>query len=175
VVEREPQRRREKRRAQRGFPSPISLCGLLSLLCASAVCLFGCSTHQCDASSADAAGGQVTEIDGTWTWQTSSLQSGWIPFNPNETIRFTLPSDFPPTSTPGFTLQAYVSTIDAGQTPEAGGEFVEAAGQLAEFANVTEHSFTVFNDTCAGYYLRVVASVTVAPTPVDAGADAPHD
>ena len=135
----------------------------------------GCSTHQCDASSSDAGGGQVTEYGGTWTWETSSLQSAWLPYNGNETIRFTLPDDFPPTSTPGFTLQAYVSTSEAGQTPEAGGEFVEAAGQLAQFAAVTDHSFTVFNDTCADYYLRVVATVTVPPTPVDAGADAPHD
>jgi len=144
----------------------------LSLLTAA---VSGCSTHQCDASSSDAGGGQVTEYAGTWTWQTSSLQSGWIPFNGNETIRFTLPSGFPSTSTPGFTLSAYVSTSDAGQTPEARGQFVQAAGQLAEFANVTEHSFTVLNDTCSDYYLRVVATVTVPTAPVDAGPDASHD
>jgi hypothetical protein len=135
---------------------------------------WGCSTHQCDASSQDAGSGSgpVTEFDGTWTWQSSSIQTGWIPFNHNETITFTLPSDFPVLTTPGFVLTPWVST---GADQDAGdGLFVSAGGQLAEFQIVGKRSFTVFNDTCADYYLRVVATVTV-PAPVDAGADAPHD
>jgi hypothetical protein len=135
----------------------------------------GCSTHQCDASSADAGGGQVVDLDGTWTWQSTSIQTGWMTFNGNETITFTLPASFlPSTSTPGFTLSAYVST-GADQWADGGGQFVQAAGQLAEFQIVGPRSFTVFNDTCYQYYLRVVATVTVPSAPVDAGPDAPHD
>jgi hypothetical protein len=96
-------------------------------------------------------------------------------FNGNETITFTLPTMFlPSTSAPGFTLSAYVST-GADQWADGGGQFVEAAGQLAEFQIVDSRRFTVFNDTCSTYNLRVVATVTVPTAPVDAGPDAPHD
>ncbi len=132
--------------------------------------LAGCSTHQCDASSQSegADAGTVTQYDGTWTWQSSSIQSKWIPFNGQETITFTLPSDFPPLGSAGLLLVPYVSTApdqDAGQ-------FVVAGGQPAEMQIVDGHTFSVLNATCAAYFLRVVATVTV---PVDAGADAPHD
>jgi hypothetical protein len=135
---------------------------------------WGCSTHQCDASTGDASGGQATEFDGTWTWQSSSIQTGWMPYNGNETITFTLPATFlPSTSTPGFTLAAYVST-GSDQWADGGGQFVGGGGQLAEFQIIDARRFTVFNDTCANYYLRVVVTA-YGPAPVDAGADAPHD
>lgn len=131
----------------------------------------GCSTHQCDASSADAGAGQVAEFDGTWTWQSSSIDSGWIPFNGEETITFTLPNDFPPLGTPGLLLVPYVSTAP----DQDAGLFVLAGGQDAEMQILGPRTFTVLNATCAPYYLRVVATVTVPSAPVDAGADAPHD
>lgn len=118
----------------------------------------------------------VSPVDGTYVWD-SAEHHGWITYSGNQTITFTLPADFPPTSTPGFSLSAYVST-GTDQSADGGGQFVEAAGQLAEFQALTPTSFQVFNDTCATYYLRVVATVT-APSPmqppVDAGVDAPHD
>ncbi len=114
----------------------------------------------------------MIESDGTWTWESTSIQSQWMPFKGNETVTFTLPAKFLPTSTPGFTLSAYVST-GADQWADGGGQFVQAAGQLGEFQIVDSRRFTVFNDTCSDYYLRVVATVPTAP--VDAGPDAPHD
>jgi hypothetical protein len=141
----------------------------LSLLTAA---VSGCSTHQCDASTGDAGGGQAPiESGGMWTWQSSSIQSQWMPFKGNETVSFTLPAPFL-TSAKGFTLEAYVST-GADQWADGGGQFVQAAGQLAEFQIVDSQHFTVFNDTCSDYYLRVVATMPAAP--VDAGPDAPHD
>jgi hypothetical protein len=149
---------------------PVFLVILLSAVA------WGCSTHQCDASTSKADDSQKTAspVNGTWTWDFSAEPRGWISYGGNETITFELPSGFPSTATPGFTLSAYVST-GTDQSPEGGGQFVEAAGQLAEFQALTSHSFQVFNDSCATYYLRVVAPVTLPPAPVDAGADAPHD
>jgi hypothetical protein len=147
----------------------------LLILLFSPLVLTGCATHQCDASSSgvDDSKQPVTPVNGTYTWD-SAEHHGWITYGGNETIKFTLPADFPSTSTPGFTLSAFVST-GTDQSPEGGGQFVEAAGQLAEFQALTRNSFQVFNDTCATYYLRVVATVTMQPAPVDAGADATHD
>lgn len=136
----------------------------------SPLCLASCSTHQCDSSSQSegADAGTFKQYDGTWTWQSSSLESGWIPFDGQETITFTLPSDFPDLGTPGLVLIPYVSTA----ADQDAGQFVVAGGQPAEMQIVGGHSFSVLNATCAPYFLRVVATVTV---PVDAGADAPHD
>jgi hypothetical protein len=135
----------------------------------------GCSTHQCDASSSSVNDSKqpVSPVNGTYVWDSAEAH-GWVTYNGNETITFTLPANFPSTSTPGFTLSAYVSTA-TDQSPDGGGQFVEAAGQLAEFQALTQNSFEVFNDTCATYYLRVVATVTVPSATVDAGADATHD
>ena len=149
-----------------------------SLLVASilvAASVTGCSTHQCDASasSVDDSKQPVSPVNGTYIWD-SAVSHGWIDYGGNETITFTLPAGFPSTSTPGFALSAYVST-GTDQSPDGGGQFVEAAGQLAEFQALTRNSFQVFNDTCSKYYLRVVATVTVPSAPVDAGPDAPHD
>ncbi|HEX8796879.1 MAG TPA: hypothetical protein VF765_38270 [Polyangiaceae bacterium] len=159
--------RNSKIRSSGRFPSDLLIFLFTPLL------LSGCSTHQCDASTQSEGpdAGTVTQYDGTWTWQTSSILSGWITFNGQETINFTLPSDFPPLGTPGMTLVPYVSTdpdqVDAGQ-------FVVAGGQPAEMQITGARSFSLLNATCALYYLRVVATVTVPP-PVDAGGDAPHD
>jgi hypothetical protein len=131
---------------------------------------WGCSTHQCDPSTHTEPGGTgtVTMSDGTWIWESSPIDHGWITFDGNATLVFVLPSHFPS----DYTLQAWVST-GSDQTEAGGGQFVEAAGQLAEF-QLTPNGFSVFNDTCASYYLRVVATAT-GQAPVDAGADAPHD
>ena len=103
-------------------------------------------------------------------WESSSFDRGWIPYGGQQTITFKLPRGFPGS----YTLQAWVST--APDQTDAGGVFVEAAGQLAEFQNVVPGSFQVLNDSCASYYLYVVATATATgPAPVDAGADAPHD
>ena len=126
----------------------------------------GCSTHQCDARTESVDAGSV--IPGTNVWESSPVDHGWITFDGNETLLFVMPSNFPR----DYTLQAWVST-GADQTEAGGGQFVEAAGQLAEF-QLTSNGFSVFNDTCASYFLRVVATAT-GPAPVDAGADAPHD
>ena len=115
----------------------------------------------------------MTEFDGTWTWQSSSIQTQWVPFNGNETITFTLPSNFPPLTTPGFVLSPWVSTAADQDVGE--GQFVSAGGQLAEYQIIGPRSFTVLNNTCTDYFLRVVATVTVPTAPVDAGPDAPHD
>jgi hypothetical protein len=165
----------EEKRRRFGLSSPCPSSLLLFVLISPPL-VAGCSTHQCDpsSSSVDDSKQPVTPVNGTYVWD-SVENHGWIPYNGNETIKFTLPESFPSTLTPGFTLSAYVSTADA-QSPEGGGQFVEAAGQLAEFQALTPTSFEVLNATCAqGYYLRVVATVTVPTAPVDAGADATHD
>jgi len=135
----------------------------------------GCSTHQCDASTSnvDDSKQHVNPVNGTYVWDSAEFH-GWITYNGNETITFTLPSNFPSTSTEGFTLSAYTAT-STDPSCDVVGQFVEAAGQLAEFQIAGPQSFTVLNDTCSQYCLRMVATVTVPTAPVDAGPDAPHD
>jgi hypothetical protein len=129
---------------------------------------WGCSTHQCDARTESVDAGAL--IPGTNVWESSPFDHGWIPFDGNETLVFTLPSNFHDYS---YSLQAWVST-GSDQTEAGGGQFVEAAGQLAEF-QLTSDGFQVFNDTCSSYFLRVVAIPYGPAAPVDAGPDAPHD
>lgn len=156
----------EKEKRRRFGVSSLCPSSLLLFLLISLPLAAGCSTHQCDARTTRASAGAI--VAGTNVWQSSPPDRDWIEYDGNETLVFSLPSGFPSE----YSLQAWVSTAP-DQTEAGGGQFVEAAGQLAEF-QLTPDGFTVFNDTCAAYFIRVVAT-PIAPAPVDAGGDAPHD
>ena len=108
-------------------------------------------------------------------WESNPEDGTWYDFPGAETYFFELP--------PGFQLvdgpYAWESIDPNPEAPDAGGNFVPAAGQLTEFAAFVNGGFEVTNATCAHYYLRVsmLGTIPVPPPPVptDAGNDAPAD
>jgi hypothetical protein len=143
----------------------------------------GCQTHACDQSNLTIGvspdGGVVgtgeiaLQDDKSITWESAPLvpaEGSWTVFSGNETITFAIPPDvgIPPDATPVLWGGYVAAQLDAQANN------VIAAGQLAEFFNIGPTSISVFNDTCATYYVRIWVQFALP----DAGApelDAPDD
>jgi hypothetical protein len=139
----------------------------------------GCYTHQCDsltvtlglgADGGVVGTGEMLSTGGSLVWESNPNVppdgGTWLPFNGNQTYVFMLPYDagIPP----GATVANYQAYVSATSDPE--GNSIVADGQLAEFSGLgTDAGFSVLNDTCANYFLRV----TVTFAPPDAGGTSP--
>jgi hypothetical protein len=124
-----------------------------------------CTTHQCDGSSVSITTGRMVDPD---TWESSAVDEPWLDY-PGERLYFiSYPYDVhrPPVSS-----EAYVALGPTSNTT-SGENWVEAAGNLAEFSYLSSAGFLVKNDTCARYYARfVVHFAPAADSGVDAGTD----
>jgi hypothetical protein len=159
------------------------------------VALGGCPLKNCDGSwvflgnTPDAAPPEGTTygaelpfehaVDET-TWESVPIDGTYLDFPGQRVYVFAPFLDKTPSGQP-FTgpytnIVAYVSADP--QPSLNGSNFTIASGNLAEVVGVTTGGFAVHNDTCAEYYLRVVATRAApdggapAPPPVDASADA---
>jgi hypothetical protein len=113
-------------------------------------------------------------------WQSGPVNGTWMSFPGQQTfiIYPTLP-DGGPFVGPYLPQDVYVSP-DPNPDTTSGSNFVNAAGNIAEFSGLPDGGatgFMVFNDTCSPYYLWLSVLQQYPPdagassTPADAGAD----
>jgi hypothetical protein len=128
--------------------------------------------------------GDVRTLDpdsGAVLWESNPANGTWYDFPGGQGYFFALPGSFQVVDGP----YAWVSTEPNPYSDDAGGTYVLAGGQLAEFSSANGGSdgglngFAVNNATCAHYYLRVsmlgIIPLPAPAPPVDAGNDAPGD
>jgi hypothetical protein len=160
-------------------------CGAIGLALATAgPASTGCTTQQCDQSSYDYVGGHMLDEN---TYVTNDLDSDWLPFPGNSTIRIWFPLQLL-----GRIPLVPVVEVGIDQTPnslaslEAGDNYTQGVGQLAIFNALSTTpppnsdggpgSFTfnkvdyggtlwVTATTCAKYF----AHIQVQFVPLDAG------
>jgi hypothetical protein len=155
-----------RRRPTIAASAATALCGCLAFLLG-AESQTACATHDCDSSSEtlgtpDDGGGNV--IDTTdLTWESNALDGRWLDFPGQREWLMWFPAPFK--GHEPIELIAYISADPTpNQTP--GANFTVASGNLAEFRGMNGYAMRVFNETCAYYYLRVVARAgTSAPSP----------
>ena len=157
----------------------------VAVACATAMpAATGCSTHQCDVSCVDFGwvpppGGPFPPCTvnpqpfGDWwrngdevVWESGPPQGPWLDFPGNRFYHIAFPPDFPAALAGTFpdAWYAWVSVEQDAQDPT--GSNVLAAGELAEFTAVSPTGFTVLNNTCAEYSLRIEVHAHVPPLPV---------
>lgn len=153
-----------------------------------AVAVAGCQTHACDATTTVVDGGtdggsgelQMASSSGGVVWESASQTGTWLDYPPSGTIAFTFPGEFqkillpdagnPATSTlhANYIIQPYVST--AQNQNGSGATSTLASGQLAQITDVSNTGFSITNNSCAEYFLRVVVVPETAYVPLDAAA-----
>jgi hypothetical protein len=159
----------------------------LLALAASAPATQGCQTHQCDQSNltiglgpdGGAVGTGYVLVDPparTATWYSGpyipDAGETWQPYPGNQYLTFLLPQDagIPPNAV----VQNWGAAVAAQDAEQVNN--VPGSGQLDEFSNIGPTSVTVFNDTCADYYVRVWVQFSIpegGPPQVDAAEAAP--
>jgi hypothetical protein len=156
----------------------------------------GCQTHACDASTTVVDGG--TSVNGgngelamegeggPVVWESAPLMGKWLDYPPSGTITFNFPKTFVNVIAPdaGSTEQCpygnyqvlpYVST--AQDQDASGATSTPASGQLAQITDACATGFSITNNTCSEYFLRVVVVPETAyvPVTVDAAARDAHE
>jgi hypothetical protein len=138
----------------------------------------GCYTHQCDQSNVIVGlgpdggvvgTGELFTTEGSVFWESNPALPApgqtWTPFNGNEHLTFLLPPDAGiPANATLLNYWSYDSAQDAAQVNN-----INNSGQLAEYSDAGTGSITVYNETCASYFLRVVVQFLVPQA--DAGGD----
>jgi hypothetical protein len=137
--------------------------------------LAGCTTHQCDPSTADFYGGFALDDD---TFVTGGWNDPWLPYDGGETLTVWFPPQFARR-----TWKIPQAVLGTDPNPNAavsnGNNFTPVAGQLVLFNDMNTDlktidagtfggSFTVTNGSCASYFARF--EVDFAPLAADAGA-----
>jgi hypothetical protein len=141
--------------------------------------LAGCTTHQCDPSTADFYGGLALDDN---TFVTSRwVDDRWIPYDGGETLTVWFPRQFA-----GRTPKIPQAMLGTDATPNGGDAFSDGdnftlvAGQLVLYNDLNTDlktvdagtfggSFTVTNGSCASYFARF--EVDFVPVGADAGSD----
>ena len=135
---------------------------IVAALSATVVLAGGCYTHNCDpsdvtlgngAAQSEGGDGQFQPVttrlpDGEIEWSSSPVAGPWLDFPGQRT--YTLFFSQPFASAPDVDCQV---AADAGNPQN---NFVPC-GSIAQFSQLTMTSVVVFNPTCAGYGLRVLA------------------
>jgi hypothetical protein len=127
----------------------------------------GCAGNDCDADTQTWGSCTQGELAGgdPNTWESGPICGQYLDFHGERTWTFD-PSPWMGSRMP-ITISGSLS-FDASPCAE-GGQFAPPAGNLTEIMPIqvgNKWKFTVLNDTCAQYYLRVVATYA----DVDAGA-----
>ncbi len=140
----------------------------LALLVLSTIPSAGCFDRSCEDTFVERPAGSGRLLDRD-TWESNPIDAEWIDYGPRRTIFFRWPEfggrrpDL---------LLPYISSSPTPLSPTNGDTFTLAGGDLATFTNVTADGVFVRNNTCAQYYLRLVASSARSDSSVqDAGND----
>jgi hypothetical protein len=144
----------------------VAACGLAAAVGPQAtLAVGGCYTHQCDGSyvAVPAPHGNVYQTDTEVCWESAPPQGPWDDFPGQRTYTFTFPPPFAGNQPKTWT--AY----EAADPTNPQSNNIEATGLNAEFSNITPDGLSVYNATCAEYFVRVVAC---APTGASAEAGA---
>lgn len=128
-----------------------------------------CYGHNCDGSSVrygiNPGEGDLLTPN---TWESNPGQGDFLPYPRQRTIFFEAPFG-------DGVFATVLSYISADQNPvSVGGNDTLASGNVVETTNFPSGAFAVHNDTCADYFIRVVAFTGAppgAPTVKDAGTD----
>jgi hypothetical protein len=142
----------------------------------------GCYTHECDPISVTYSRGEM--VDDTH-YETSPIlepDSGvgsgepWIQYPPNVTLRITYPdaaAAIIADRAPLF-ISSALGITDQPDIPDS--SFIPDPASLTEITGTTRDGFTVFNNSCAGYFARFVVEFPAFPPDAAAtGTDAPND
>jgi hypothetical protein len=170
-------------------------CGAMGLALATAgPATTGCTTHQCDQSSYDFVDGVLLDEN---TYVTSYMDSNWLPFPGNSTVRIWFPSQL-------LRRTPKVPAVEVGLDPTPNGgdafrngdNYIPGSGQLAILNCLSTAptnpaapgcpgtlyksdggsyggELSVTNTTCANYFLRV--EVDFVPVGPEADASGPLD
>jgi hypothetical protein len=130
----------------------------------------GCYGHNCDGDvqvyGRNPNEGELVNAD---TWESSPIDGDWIPFTKQRLWIFVMRDlgDRTP-----YKIDTFIS---AEKNPHAAnGNWTLGSGNLSEQSGVGPGTIAVKNDTCADYYIRVVAEASPRPPtpPVTTAADA---
>lgn len=152
-----------KYRFSKGMAAGALLAPLpLAMLVLSTIPSAGCFDRSCEDTFVERPAGSGTMLDSN-TWESNPIDAEWLDYGPRRTIFFRWP-EFGGRR-PDLFLP-YISSSPTPLSPTDGDTFTLAGGDLATFTNVTSDGIFVRNNTCAQYYLRLVAVARA-----DAGAD----
>jgi hypothetical protein len=118
----------------------------------------GCTTHECDTSSATYDGGEMVGPD---MYVTNDLPDDWIMYSGNETLHVLFPPGV------GRVPLSVSGQVGTSKTPNGGAFFMggdnnaAAAGQLSETFFIDQTGFFSTNASCTLYYARF--TVTFPP------------
>ena len=161
-----------------GTKRVVAVIALWATVMGSVTIAAGCYGHICDGDvviyGRNANEGHLINAD---TWESTAVDARWLDFPKQRVYQFELHDlgDRLPVEP--------IAYVSAQADPEhEGGNFVLAAGNLAEFSSPEKGKIVVKNDTCADYFVRVVVqapprpsapTTPAAPTAApDAGSDA---
>jgi hypothetical protein len=154
----------------RKIPVAFSVIGVIVLVAASGGGT-ACTTHQCDGGFQLYTGGHVVDAN---TYETNALDEPWLNYPGEQSYLIQYP-DF---GRPPLTVIPYVAIDPNANAPNE--QWTVASGNLTEISIASSTQVFVHNDTCAGYYLRVVVlfppvEAIDAGTATDGGADGGAD
>lgn len=146
--------RRTTYQSGRSFRSVLA--AVLPCLCA----LWSCKTS-CD--NADTTATTVTDgirNSALTVYESAAWDGRYVEFRPQKKLVFehglqAIPFNI--TTYVGFSPCPLAQPGTCSDDPEPSGEVAEAAGDLSPISDVTEQSFTIRNNTCETFYLRVTA------------------
>ena len=172
-----------------GFVAGAASLLSVALLCAtvSAPTTAGCATHQCDATfqcvfphgpapagctfnteAVTLTDDQVYRDGDEFVWYSGPLSGDWLDFHGFETLSIFYPPAIAaalaakgPGAVPT-SVTAWLSS-DAADAASPTRNFVNGAGQLAEYVSMDNHAVNVFNSTCANTSLRIEVRAAVGP------------
>jgi hypothetical protein len=130
--------------------------------------LAGCYGHNCDGDSItwgrNPGEGRLIDAD---NWESSPIDGDWIPFTRQRVVFFEMRDlgDRIP-----YQIIPYIS---AEPNPvHDNGNWTLGSGNLAEHSGAGPGTIAIKNDTCADYFIRIVATVPPRPPPASLAASA---
>ncbi len=140
----------------------------LALLVLSTIPSAGCFDRSCEDTFVERPAGSGRLLDND-TWESNPIDGEWLDYGPRRTIFFRWP-EFGGRRPE--LLLPYISSSQTPLSPTNGDTFTLAGGDLATFTSLTADGVFVRNNTCAQYYIRLVASAARSDDSVqDAGSD----
>jgi hypothetical protein len=149
----------------------------------------GCTTHQCDASTSSILNQGELEIspDGGIAYETSPLNipaggGAWLAYPGEVTLAVTFPPEVRQALAqmdlePSGDVVTYIST-SSEPNMIGGAGFTQISGSLAVVTDLTCDGFSIQNQTCAPYFVRVEVGFKRSVSGAcrrDAGASTPQD